>query len=396
LLVVTLSLSTYTASLAATLNSHLYDQQQYLVGADVSLVDVGDDPQSFQEAVYRPTAQRSWSFVPVTEYAELPGIVDATRVGRYKTQIRIGEDAQPGIYFGVDRVDLARVAYWRSDFAPEPLGALMNRLAVRQDGVLLSRAQMRANRIEAGDQVDVVVKAYDQQVALRLTVVGSFDLFPTWYPDEPEAEWAFIGNLDYLFDQAMTQMPSRIWLKASPDVDYDRLRDRIFGVSPGAHGVLFARPRILKEQGRPERQGLLGLLSVGFGAAALLTALGFLLYALVTFRRRQVELGVMRAMGVSPAQMAVYLIFELGLLLLVGGAAGTGLGVLASHVYIPSLQIGAEVAARVPPYVVEIAWPAMLRVYALFGLLYLAALAVLARSLLKMRLFEAIKLGETV
>jgi putative ABC transport system permease protein len=70
--------------------------------------------------------------------------------------------------------------------------------------------------------------------------------------------------------------------------------------------------------------------------------------------------------------------------------------VLASHVYIPTLQIGAEAAARVPPYVVEIAWPAILRVYALFGLLYLVALAVLVRSLLRMRLFDAIKMGETV
>jgi hypothetical protein len=32
----------------------------------------------------------------------------------------------------------------------------------------------------------------------------------------------------------------------------------------------------------------------------------------------------------------------------------------------------------------------------LFGLLYLVALAVLVRSLLRMRLFDAIKLGETV
>jgi hypothetical protein len=44
---------------------------------------------------------------------------------------------------------------------------------------------------------------------------------------------------------------------------------------------------------------------------------------------------------------------------------------------------------------VEIAWSALLRVYALFGLLNVVALAVLVRSLLRMRLFDAIKLGET-
>jgi putative ABC transport system permease protein len=396
LLVVTLSLSAYTASLAATLDNHLWDQQQFQVGADVSLVDLGDDPQSVLEAVYQPTSQTFWSFAPVTEYIKVPGIADATRVGRYKAQVRVGDSHQTGIYLGVDRVDLARIAYWRRDFAPEPLGALMNHLAARQDGVLLPHTQMQASQIEVGDRVEVVINAFGQSAAVPLIVVGSFDLFPTWYPDEPDTGWACIGNLDYLFDQAMTQMPYQVWLKTSSDVDYDRLRDRLFGVSPGAQRVLAARPRILKEQGRPERQGLLGLLSVGFSAAALLTALGFTLYALFTFRRRQVELGVMRAMGMSSAQMAVYVICELGFLLLIGGAAGTGLGVLASHVYIPTLQIGAEATARVPPFVVEIAWPAILRVYALFGGLYLVALALLVRSLLRMRLFDAIKLGETV
>ncbi len=396
LLVVTLSLSAYTASLAATLDSHMWDQQQYQVGADVSLVDLGDDPQSVQEAVYQPTSRTYWSFAPVIDYIEVPGIVDATRVGRYKAQIRVGGDNQPGVFFGVDRVDLARVAFWRRDFAREPLGALMNHLAARQDGVLLPRARMEANQIEVGDRIEVVINDFGQHAVVPLIVVGSFDLFPTWYPDDPDTGWACVGNLDYLYDLTMTQMPYQPWLKVSSDVDYGRLRDQVYGVSPGAERVLASRPRVLEEQSRPERQGLLGLLSVGFGAAALLTALGFLLYALFTFRRRQVELGVMRAMGMSSTQMAVYVVCELGLLLLIGGAAGTGLGVLSSYVYIPTLQIGAEAAARVPPYVVEIAWEEMLRVYALFGLLYLVALAVLVRSLFKMRIFDAIKLGETV
>ena len=396
LLVVTLSLSAYTASLAATLDDHLWDQQRYQVGADVSLVDLGDDPQSVQEAVYQPKAHTFWSFAPVVDYLSVPGIVDATRVGRYKAQIQVRDDTQPGIFLGVDRVDLARVAYWRRDFAPEPLGSLMNRLATRQDGVLLPRAQMEANRIEVGDRVEVVINDFGQRTTVPLIVVGGFDLFPTWYPGEPDTAWACVGNLDYLFGLTMTQMPYQVWLKASSEVDYGRLRDQVYGISPGAQRVLASRPRIVEEQGRPERQGLLGLLSVGFGAAAVLTALGFLLYALFTFRRRQVELGVMRAMGMSPVQMAVYVVCELGFLLLLGAAVGTGLGVLASHIYIPTLQIGADVAARVPPYVVEIAWMEILRVYVLFGLLYLVALAVLVRSLLKMRIFDAIKLGETV
>ena len=49
----------------------------------------------------------------------------------------------------------------------------------------------------------------------------------------------------------------------------------------------------------------------------------------------------------------------------------------------------------IPPYLVEIAWPAVYRITALFGLLFLAAVALLTLLLRRMRLFQAIKLGET-
>ena len=41
-------------------------------------------------------------------------------------------------------------------------------------------------------------------------------------------------------------------------------------------------------------------------------------------------------------------------------------------------------------------WPAIFRIYVLFGLIFVVALAVLATLLLRMRIFQAIKLGETV
>ena len=54
-----------------------------------------------------------------------------------------------------------------------------------------------------------------------------------------------------------------------------------------------SRLTIADEQRKPERQGLFGVLSVGFLAAALLTVLGFFFYALFSFRRRFIELGTL-------------------------------------------------------------------------------------------------------
>ena len=150
----------------------------------------------------------------------------------------------------------------------------------------------------------------------------------------------------------------------------------------------------MDEQTRPERQGLFGLLSVGFLAAAALTVLGFLVYAVVSFQRRFIELGMLRAVGLSAAQMAGYLTGEQALLILTGAGVGTALGVWASSLFIPYLQVGADKTALVPPFVVQIAWGELWTIYAVFGVMFILAVVVLIALLLRMRVFEVVKLGE--
>ena len=65
------------------------------------------------------------------------------------------------------------------------------------------------------------------------------------------------------------------------------------------------------------------------------------------------------------------------------------------QVFIPYLQVGASLSAHYPPFVVEVAWPSIIQMYVLFGLLFLGALGALAALLMRMKIFQAIKLGET-
>jgi putative ABC transport system permease protein len=204
-----------------------------------------------------------------------------------------------------------------------------------------------------------------------------------------------VGNLDTLYERAGGQFPYDVWLSVEEGADYEEIVD---GVRDLGLSVLDWKAPMLKvaeEQRRPERQGLFGVLSVGFVAAALLTVLGFLLYALFSFRRRFIELGILRAVGLSARQMTAFLAWELAFLVLVGMGIGTGLGIQVSRMFIPYLQVGTGVQAMTPPFIVQIAWPAVFRIYVLFGLLFFAALGVLAVLLLRMRIFQAVKLGET-
>jgi putative ABC transport system permease protein len=245
------------------------------------------------------------------------------------------------------------------------------------------------------------VDTYGQSNLLELTIVGGFNLFPSWYPVEDIGRGElrdrplFVGNLEYLFERAGGHFPYDVWLKTSLDADHAQIAEQARARHLRVMDWRAPRTAILEEQRRPGRQGLFGLLSVGFVTSAMLTVLGFLLYAFFSYRRRAVELGVLRAIGLSTGQMTVLLAWELVFLIGLGALAGTGLGVWVSQRFIPYLQVGVGPQAHVPPFAVEIAWPAIARIYALFGVLFIVALVGLAWLLRRVKIFQAIKLGET-
>jgi len=398
LLILTLSLATFTASMALTLDTHLTDQAYYRVGADLRLAELGESTAESTTpglpgqapAVPASEADAQWLFLPVSEHLLVPGVRAAARVGNFNATARLGDRNEAAWLLGVDRVDFAQVAYFRDEFAGgESLGALMNALALAPDRLLASRSFLTRHSLGVGDRVRLSVQIADQIADAEFTIAGALDLFPTTYPEDGPA---FVANLDYIFEQLGGLFPYDVWLSLTPDADPAQVVDGVRGLGVQVVTAQDARGLIAAEQGLPARQGVLGILSAGFVAAAGLTVLGFLLFAVTSFRRRFIELGTLRAIGLGAGQMAAFLAIEQALIVLSGAAAGTALGILASRLFIPFLQVGPQT----PPFVVRIAWGELSGVYAVFGVMFAAAVLALGVLLGRMRVFEAVKLGEAV
>jgi putative ABC transport system permease protein len=410
LLIMTLSLSTFTSTLAQTLDRHTHDQTYYSVGADMNVVELGElqggsaappggaAPQaassSSSSAGDTTTPPEKWVFLPVSEHLKIPGVQAAARVAVTGVRITTPDGEVKGIYDGIDRIDFPKVAFWRRDFAYQQLGDLMNDLARTSEGVLVSTDILSNYHLKIGDALTISAYQFDETKVMTFKIMGAFNYFPGWYPQQDGP--LIVGNLDYFYESVGGEFPYDVWLKVNPAAPIQPLLDgiqKLYGVmlrSDVSSTILTAA------QLAPERQGFFGLLSVGFVALAFLTVLGFLLYALFSFQRRFIELGMLRAIGLSSGQMLAFLASELAFLFMAGLAAGTGLGVWVSNLFIPHLQVGNDMASLVPPFVVHIDWGSVFQVYILFGSLFVAALVVLGIMLMRMKIFQAIKLGESV
>jgi putative ABC transport system permease protein len=403
LLTLTVSLATFTASMAVTLDSHLWDQIYYQIGADLNLAELGESTEETetltlpgQETAAEDTSEDEplWLFLPVSEHLDVAGVKAAARVGDYSATANIGGRQQAGQILGIDRVDFPGVAFFRPDFAyAESLGELMNRLAVASDGILVSSSFLTQRGLTVGDPLRLTVGTAGDYAEVSFTIVGSLSLFPTLYPQDGPF---FVANLDHIHNALGGTYPYDVWLATDPLAASDAVVEGVRDLGLVVVTARDARETIASEQTRPERQGLFGLLSVGFIAAAVLTVIGFLVYAVVSFQRRFIELGMLRAIGLSTWQMAAYLAGELAVLILTGVALGAGLGVWASTLFIPYFQVGSDKTALVPPFVVQVAWQQLGVILVIFGAMFVLAVVVLAVLLTRMRVFEAVKLGETV
>ena len=404
LLTVTVSLSIYTASLARTLDFQLFDETWYRIGADLNLFTSPNplgDQERFGFGNRGDNTADTYLFLPISEYENVPGIEEATRIGRFPAELISGQSGVLEVEFvGIDYDTFPEVAYWREDFSRYRISTLMNSLALREDGILVSERFLEENRLSVGDEVTVEVALESGRVTLTPQISGSFDLFPTWYPStiadgaNADAE-IVVGRLDRLFEAAGSEFPYRIWMNTDGQLDDEALRLAL--LDRQIVGSNWEEPfsPVQVAQTSPARQGLFGLLSIGFVAAVLLTIVGFFLYIFFSFQRRFVEFGILRSVGLPFRRTIRLLAWELALLMGLGVAWGSLLGITVSTLFIPSLQVGRDPADLVPPYLVEIAWSSLWQVWLLFGLLYVIVLAAVAVLLRRMQLFQAIKLGES-
>jgi putative ABC transport system permease protein len=407
LMICTLSLAVFGASMARTLDRHSHDRARYSAGADVRLaynvvastetrLVTGAVPSSGSaQASAAPIASSGPDYlsIPTEEFTQLPGVRSAARVAPSNVYVAAGNGPEErGVFLGVDRLALPAVLTrsWRPDYAGEPLGALMNRLADSPAAALVSARYAAQRGLREGDRIILKMNDVGQTQEIPFTIAGLVNYFPTLYADSGPF---VIGNLDYSFEEQGRPYPYEVWLDLEPGTRLEAIEAAAYGYELELRDTPAELVQV--DQLRPERQGLFGLLSVGFLAAVLVAIIGFLAQTLLSFQRRLSELGVLRAIGMTTGQLARLLICEQALVIGIGCAIGTALGVLSSRLFTPFLQVRTGAFPDAPPFVPRIAWDQIGLFYAAAAGLLLCTTGLTLALLWRMRLFEALKLGET-
>lgn len=384
LVIVALGMGVYTRSMAESLDQWLIDQVYYHIGADMSFLP-------YIETAEESTARTEGIIPPKDTFAALPGVEAATRVGDYPIRVANPNSGEiRGRMLAIDRVDFSTVAWFRPDFADEPLGALMNRLALAPENVLVSREFLDALTLRIGEEFNMSVRLADGiSYTGAFRVAGIYRHFPTVENDEA----VVIGNLEHLYTQSGAEFEHFIWLRTQPNTDGTELFRQVktTGVEPTFPRD--ARTTIATDQAKMERVGIFGTLSVGFLAATVMAMLALLVHNYASLQERLYQFGVMRAIGLWRGQVIVQVVLEYGMLTLYGAVVGSIVGLYTAELFAPFFRIPEGAGAPLPPLLPIIAEDATTTLGLIFaGLMILSELLVMTRAM-TMRLFTTLRMG---
>ncbi|RPJ57535.1 MAG: ABC transporter permease, partial [Dehalococcoidia bacterium] len=219
--------------------------------------------------------------------------------------------------------------------------------------VVASRSFLKNAGVSAGDSI--VLRLPGQYVPIVIKDV--VDYFPTMDPDQKGFLIANINRTTSIMNLmgSYRAYPNEVWLTADSgqrQAVVDQLKELF-----KSRVVYDMNANIAKTEADPlVAGGWSGILLIAFGGVVLVSALGFIVYAYLLARGRQLEFAVLRTLGFSMRDIVALVGMEQLIVIGFGIGIGTFLGTRLSSIMTPFLQLTAQGARVIPPYVVTTDW----------------------------------------
>ncbi|MDD6883701.1 MAG: FtsX-like permease family protein [Eubacteriales bacterium] len=402
-LIMTIALGVFDASAARTINSHDEQNLRYTIGADIVLQEKwADNREQLAEAQTSGGTNEELEYKEPDygRYTSLAGVKSITRVlvddggsmsvpGGKLTNIRI---------MGINTREFGETAWFDSSLLPQHWYHYLNAMSQKARAVLVSTNFREDYGYAIGDAITYRGAAGD---SVRGIIYGFVDYWPGYTPVTytKASNGLYSEKENYLIVANLSQLqanwgitPYQIWIKAldSSQFIYDFARD---------NGIVYqtfrdASAEIVSMKNDPVIQGTNGVLTVGFIVVLALCTVGFLIYWVLSIRSRELQFGIFRAMGMSMREIVSMLVNEH---IFISGAAiltGAAVGRLTAKLYMPLIQIAYSSSdSAIPLRVINLPGD-MLRLAIVVGIMIGACLIILGELIRRMKIAQALKLGE--
>ncbi len=405
LLILTLGLGVYNSSAARTIGLNSEERIMYKYGADVVVQTVWEGQAEIKQPTKsqggggsgggsgggqgsRPTPTKyNYNEPPFEVFRTLPGVEHAARVLQTKNSLTIsGKTAGQTMIMGIDNVDFARVGWLRKDMYDTNPYKYLAWLGQVPEGAFISSNVAKKFDLKRGDRVSTVI----QEQSIEFIILDVIPYWPSQYPDQTPF---LIANLDYIYDQ-VPMIPYDVWLKMDPEAKVGDIIPVLQEKGIEIASINSMRSELATQSKHPARGGVFGILSLGFLVTIIVSLSGYVLFWFFNLSRRVVQIGILRAMGLSRKQLTGMLLLEQVFTAGLSIGLGIGIGKLTSILFLPFLQTSDNSTNQVPPFRVVFEATDTMRLYIVVAVMMTIGVALLITHIRRLKVHQAVKLGE--
>lgn len=397
-LVMTIALGVFNAQTARTINDSAEENTRYVTGADVVLREKWES--NADQVAENPSLDLIYYEPDYGVYQTMEGAASVCKVFT-DTNVSCsvpGGTLKKTLLMAIDTDAFGRTAWFDASLLPHHINEYLNAMAQNARAVLVS-----ANfRDEYGLKLGDVINYWNtDSESTRGIIYGFVDYWPGYAPftHEKSADGVYretenhliVANLSQVQD-VMGVRPYSVWVRAKDGAQF--LYD--YAETSGTRYAVFedVDAKIVEMKNDPMIKSLNGVLTVGFIVALALCFIGFLMYWILSIRQRTLQFGIYRAMGMRMREILTMLLNEQLCISVLSIAVGAAVGHLAAKLYMPLIQIAYASSDSYLPLRTSVDVSDTLRLLVIVAVMLIACMAILFTIIRRMKIAQALKLGE--
>jgi putative ABC transport system permease protein len=409
-LIMTIGVGVFSASAARTLNENFEQQLRYENGADLT-IDVKWESNEVQatSVVAAPAVTNETSgatetpvsaakeivytepsFEPFLQIEEIDHAAKVLRVNGMKAEAK-GNSLYSFEVMGIEPKEFGQTAWFKPSLLQHHWYDYLNLLAKEPSSVLISKSVAKSLGVKEGDYIKL---DGDQTNTMEVVVYGIIDYWPSYLPkkaEEDEEEPALIiANLPYV-QNAMGLEPYEVWLKVKPDASRETLYESLKQANLPILVMNDVHPELVELKNSAFLLGLNGTLSLGFIISILIAFIGFLLFWVLTIKSRVLQYGVYRAIGIPLRKLIGILLYEQVFTSGIACLLGLIIGGMTSVLFVPLFHLSMD---NQLPFQVLFDPSDEQKIYLFVSFMLTVGLSILVVLVKKIKIYQAIKLGE--
>jgi len=221
----------------------------------------------------------------------------------------------------------------------------------------------------SGHQIGDIFYIYVASKRIPVKLVDIFYYFPTL---DVTSQIHLVTDIDALIafanlDTSQRELkPNEMWLNLNVNGQEKLDLVESLKIEPFGATNVFDRDTLLQESSVDPltKAGWRAILFIAFGAVFILSCLGFIVHAYVSFSGRRVQFALLRTVGLTQFQIGTVVLLEQVFVIATGMALGAWMGQNLGAIIMPFIandDVGTQV---LPPFVTEISWVALIGTYA--------------------------------